>query len=202
LASTSASFLVSDSPIRSNSQLPQLSTTFISPPKQRFEHLLRPIARTQLEANLQQALEWSNGHINDQKGWLRSMQAQNVLQHIYTRKVRGQLEHSKEKRTQKNTRLHVDGRAKLLTHDAFFKQVQDAADCRAQEESDSARRRAAKVTAHERLASALLQWEREREACERQNKEAMERWEKSVTAWEEERSTARLERRKIGWTKP
>ncbi|KAJ3979730.1 hypothetical protein F5890DRAFT_1420887, partial [Lentinula detonsa] len=82
---------------------------------------------TKFEANLQHALHWSNGHINDQKDWLLTMQAQNILQRIYTARVRGQLEHSEEKGAQKKKQcLHVDGRAKLLTQDEFFSQVESA----------------------------------------------------------------------------
>ncbi|KAJ3822352.1 hypothetical protein F5880DRAFT_1456314, partial [Lentinula raphanica] len=204
LASTSAGFLVSNSPVPSTSQLPKLATTFISPKTQRFQDLLAQKPHTELEANLQHALHWSNGYINNQKEWLLTMQAQNVLQHIYyTARVRGQLEHSEEKGAQKKKQcLHVDGRAKLLTQDEFFSQVESATTRRTQEEEELRKKKDARVTAHERLATALIRWEVEREACEKGNKKATEEWEASVRAWEHERGLARTERRKLGWTKP
>ncbi|KAJ3780444.1 hypothetical protein GGU10DRAFT_231138, partial [Lentinula aff. detonsa] len=202
LYSTSASFLVSNSPVQSTSQLPDLATTFISPKKRRFDELLSQQPRTQLESSLQEAMHWSNNHINNQKDWLLAMQAQNILQHLYTSRIRGQLQHSEEKTTQKNSRLHVDGRAKLLTQDEFFHRVKEVAERREREEADSSKRKAARVNAHERLATALVQWEQERRICEQRNKAVMERWELAVVEWENERDLARTERRKIGWTKP
>ncbi|KAF5393164.1 hypothetical protein D9757_001173 [Collybiopsis confluens] len=205
LSSTSASFLVSNSPIRSASQLPNLETTFISPQKKRRTELLsrRPI--TKFEVELQAELHHTYVVIDRQKGWLYSLQAQAVLREMYTGRVRGQLEHEEERQAVKKSssmRLHADGRAKLLTHDEFFTLVQETSRRRTDDAAEVAKRRDAKAAAATELASVLSKWEAENKRFEELNKETMEVWEKSVSDWERERGSARAERRKTGWNKP
>jgi hypothetical protein len=56
LASTSAQFLVSNSPISSSSNLPPIATTLISPPRKRQHVLLALKPKTKHERHLQDAL--------------------------------------------------------------------------------------------------------------------------------------------------
>ncbi|KAJ3861408.1 hypothetical protein EV359DRAFT_84369 [Lentinula novae-zelandiae] len=184
LSSTSALFLVSSSPIRSTSHLPQLTTTLISPPRNRDAQLLAHKPKTEYEARLQVALLRSNNQINLQNETLRAMQAQNILQNWYAKEIRGQLEYKEEKaNTKKSTRLHVDGCAKLLTSDKFTTLVEQASTKKAKEAAELSRKRDAR-------------------SVEGKNEQILAEWEASVQEWEVERDLARTERRKAAWTKP
>ncbi|KAJ3885936.1 hypothetical protein GG344DRAFT_58369 [Lentinula edodes] len=203
LSSTSASFLVSSSPIRSTSHLPQLTTTLISPPRNRDAQLLAHKPKTEYEAQLQAALLRSNNQINLQNETLRAMQAQNILQNWYAKEIRGQLEYKEEKaNAKKSTRLHVDGRAKLLTSDEFTTLVEQASTKKAEEAAELSRKRDARVTANARLATAMIQYDADVKSVEGKNEQTIAEWEASVQEWEVERDLARTERRKAAWTKP
>ncbi|KAJ3911200.1 hypothetical protein F5877DRAFT_15155, partial [Lentinula edodes] len=203
LSSTSAAFLVSSSPITSTSHLPQLATTLISPPQNRNAELLARKPMTEYEAQLQAALLRSNNQVNLQNEWMMSMQAQNVLQDWYAREVRGQLEYKEEKAsTKKSARLHVDGRAKLLTSNEFTSLVEQANTKKAEETAELARKRDARVTANQRLATAMIRYNAEVKGIEEKNEQTLKEWEASVQEWEKKRDIAHTERRKPAWTKP
>ncbi|KAJ3885484.1 hypothetical protein GG344DRAFT_20858, partial [Lentinula edodes] len=203
LSSTSAAFLVSSSPIRSTSHLPQLATTLISPPQNRNAELLARKPMTEYEAQLQAALLRSNNQVNLQNEWMMSMQAQNVLQDWYAREVRGQLEYKEEKAsTKKSARLHVDGRAKLLTSNEFTSLVEQANTKKAEETAELARKTDARVTANQRLATAMIRYDAEVKGIEEKNEQTLKEWEASVQEWEKEQDIARTEQRKPAWTKP
>ncbi|KAJ3870864.1 hypothetical protein F5051DRAFT_447019 [Lentinula edodes] len=170
LSSTSTSLLVSNSPIHSTLHLPEMATTFISPMKERDTRLLSHQPRTEYEVELQQALRRSNGLINQQKEWLMAMQAQNILQDMYTRRLRTQLEYQEEKAAgKKSTRLHVDGHPRLLTNAAFIELVEQSRQKKEEEEAEAARKKDAKTHAQKQLTSALLKWEAECQKIEEDN---------------------------------
>ncbi|KAJ4488691.1 hypothetical protein C8J55DRAFT_377351, partial [Lentinula edodes] len=99
--------------------------------------LLAHKPKTEYEAQLQAALLRSNNQINLQNETLRAMQAQNILQNWYAKEIRGQLEYKEEKaNAKKSTRLHVDGRAKLLTSDEFTTLVEQASTKKAEEAAE------------------------------------------------------------------
>ncbi|KAF9039558.1 hypothetical protein BDP27DRAFT_1347593 [Rhodocollybia butyracea] len=175
LTSTLASFLVTSSPIASTSQLPPLATTFISPQGDCNVELLRRKPMTQHEAELQEALRASNV----QKGWLMSMQAQNVLQEMYTTRVRGQLEYKEGKDAagkKKLKRLNADGRPKLLTSAEFRNVIEVATLEKAAEEEAVTRKKDARVTANQRLATAVSIWEAEKQRREDENAKQLKAW--------------------------
>ncbi|GAW08658.1 hypothetical protein LENED_010733 [Lentinula edodes] len=180
-----------------------MATTFISPIKERDARLLSHQPRTEYEVELQQALRRSNGLINQQKEWLMAMQAQNILQDMYTRRLRTQLEYQEEKAAgKKSTRLHVDGHPRLLTNAAFIELVEQSRQKKEEEEAKAARKKDAKTHAQKQLTSALLKWEAECQKIEEDNTKEMEKWETSVEVWKKEQELARTERRKPHWTKP
>src|ERR1700761_474185 len=98
LATTSASFLVSDSPIQSHMTLPPLFTSVITPPKKHDTNLLEIQPCTQYEVQLQDALRASNDVITLQKQVMAGMQAQTVLQSMYLQGVQGQLQAQEERK--------------------------------------------------------------------------------------------------------
>ncbi|KAH7875218.1 hypothetical protein C8R41DRAFT_738750, partial [Lentinula lateritia] len=169
----------------------------------RNAELLARKPMTEYEAQLQAALLRSNNQLNLQNEWMMSMQAQNVLQDWYAREVRGQLEYKEEKAsTKKSARLHVDGRAKLLTSNEFTSLVEQANTKKAEETAELARKRDARVTANQRLATAMIRYDAEVKGIEEKNEQTLKEWEASVQEWEKERDIARTERRKPAWTKP
>ena len=111
LATTSASFLVLDSPILSTSKLPPILTTLMSPPTRQDTMILDAEPSTELEAKLQEALCTSNAIIEAQKKIMGGMQAQTVLQSIYLEGVQGQLQAQEVKKAKKRKtgKINMDG---------------------------------------------------------------------------------------------
>ncbi|KAH9161391.1 hypothetical protein EDB89DRAFT_1861634 [Lactarius sanguifluus] len=200
LATTSASFLVLDSPIRSNVALPPLFTTVITPPTQRDTALLNVRPSTEYEAQLQEALRTSNKVVAMQKQVLAGMQAQTVLQSMYLEGVRGQLQAQEEKKIKKRKtgKINMDGRAKILTQGDIIKGVkewQDGQD-KAIEEATS------KKKAKEQYNMAMDIWKVREMDRKVRNVELKGRWEDDMKRWGMERDLAKLEHRKPGWMKP
>ena len=83
LETMSTSFIVSDSPILSTSELPAIFTVIISPPNLKDAMILDVEPRSELEAKLQGALQVSNAIVEAQKMVIGGMQAQTVLQSMY-----------------------------------------------------------------------------------------------------------------------
>ncbi|KAJ3884464.1 hypothetical protein GG344DRAFT_11403, partial [Lentinula edodes] len=182
---------------------PQLTTTLISPPRNRDTQLLAHKPKTEYEAQLQVALLCSNNQINLQNETLRVMQAQNILQNWYAKEIRGQLEYKEEKaNTKKSTCLHIDGCAKLLTSDECTTLVEQASTKKAEEAAELSRKRDARVTVNARLATAMIRYDADVKSVEGKNEQTLAEWEASVQEWEVERDLARTEWRKAAWTKP
>lgn len=156
LATTSASFLVSDSPILSNATLPPLFTTIISPFAQRDAVLLNGKPSTDHEATLQDALHASNAVVMAQKQIIVGMQAQTVLQAMYLEGVRGQLQGQELKKAKKKKtgKINMDGRAKILTQDDIVEGVREWQDGQDKAVEDAAVKKRAK----ERYGVAMDIW--------------------------------------------
>ena len=118
LASTSAGFLVSNSPLASSSHLPSLQTFKISPDHNRDLLLDTPPA-TEREQLLMKALEERNRHISYQKQVIGGLQAQTILHSAHVEDLRGQLQGNEEKKDQRQNRgrINMDGKPKILTQD-------------------------------------------------------------------------------------
>ena len=118
LASTSAGFLVSNSPLASSSHLPSLQTFKISPDHNRDLLLDTPPA-TEREQLLMEALEERNRHISYQKQVIGGLQAQTILHSAHVEDLRGQLQGNEEKKDQRQNRgrINMDGKPKILTQD-------------------------------------------------------------------------------------
>jgi hypothetical protein len=202
LATTSASFLVSDSPILSNSTLPPLFTTVISPFSQRYSNtiLLDKKPSTEHEAMLQGALHASDTVVMTQKHIIAGMQAQTVLQAMYLEGVRGQLQGQEEKKEKKRKtgKINMNGRAKILTQDDVMEGVREW-----QNSQDKAIEGAAvKKKVKEHYSAAVDVWKvREMDRKDRNGK-LKSGWEADVKKWTVERDDAKNDRREPRWTKP
>jgi hypothetical protein len=200
LATTSASFLVSNSPIQSTSVLPTLFTVTVSPPKQRDTRILNTAPSTELEAQLQDALQASNAIVEAQKSTITAMQAQSVLQSMYLEGVQGTIQAQEEKKSKKRKtgNIKMDGRCKILTQADIIEGVKEWHDDR----EKAAEEVAAKKKGKEKYSSAMDIWKVREMDRKARNALLKGGWEKDVKKWTIERDNAKHDRRKPRWTKP
>ncbi|KAF9007689.1 hypothetical protein BDZ89DRAFT_898224, partial [Hymenopellis radicata] len=200
LASSSASYMVSSSPITSGRQPPEFSTSMISPQKRRYEELLDAEPRTETEAKLQTALRESEERAERYKKRMRGMQATTVIQNTYVRRTHAQLQEQEEKkkRPKKKSRKFGDGLAKLVTGDTFYQTVVEHE--QAAEEETAAKEARADVKTDYQEAIAIWTRNEEKRVARVNKKKADHR--EAVKEWERERNAAKSESRKARWTKP
>jgi hypothetical protein len=156
LATTSALFLVSDSPILSGSKLPPLFTSIITPLTQQDMKLLEIKPKTTHEVQLQAVLQVSNDVITLQKQVMAGMQAQTVLQSMYLEGVQGQLQAQEEKKLKKRKtgKINMDGQAKILMQDNIIDGVKEWQDC----QDKAVEEAASKKKAREQYSMAMDTW--------------------------------------------
>lgn len=183
LASTSAGFLVNDSPIRSTSQLPALPLLPISPQKHqsRFADLLDVAPTTDLEQLLQLALREMEAQEAFQKERVIELQSTVILQGKYLNRARAQLQ-AQEKPKGKSTKLVGDGWPRLLTHDKFYEKVIDHQNM----QRDLANAKEARKAAQEEKDIALARWKTEDDLQKKHNEEKWALWKAEVVLWEAE----------------
>ncbi|KAF8162543.1 hypothetical protein BJ912DRAFT_864635 [Pholiota molesta] len=203
LAETSASFLISDSPINSTMRLPSLATTLISLDQNRRQdqatHIDRE-PRTEREQLLIAELDEKAHVISLQKMVMQGMQAQTVLHAMYVEGLRGQLQGKEEKKAQgqERGRINTDGMPKILTNNDLFQCVQEGHKTRIAAEEAAANRKDKKT----RCLKAVGIWKvREVDRKER-NSTLKSQWTVEVRRWEVERDSAKFDQRKAHWTKP
>ncbi|KAE9405153.1 hypothetical protein BT96DRAFT_812709 [Gymnopus androsaceus JB14] len=199
LSSTSAAFLISDSPIQSTSQLPKLSTVYISPRKKCYVELLAQEPKTEQERQLQAALRESDKYYNLQKETMTGLQAQSVLHEMYTGRVRGQLEYREEKASlKKSGKLNMDGRAKLLSGDEVYDVVKEHTEWKKAEAAAATKKKAG----WESYKNAVDDWKAHERVRKEKNEMILQTYQKAVKKWEAERDNAKYEHRRAHWTKP
>ncbi|KAF8151381.1 hypothetical protein B0H34DRAFT_755546 [Crassisporium funariophilum] len=201
LASTSTSFLVSQSPITSTMHLPTFTAHKISPNVNQHAALLAEEPTTEREKLLMIALRESQQVIATEKAVITNMQAVTILQCLYVEDMRGQLQGKEEKKRKAGQTGHLpngDGKPKVLTQDDVFKEVQTMHAARMAAKEASSRRKDAK----ERYKEATQIWKvRNADRVER-NVEAKASWKREVKRWEIERDNAKFEHKKPRWNKP
>lgn len=101
LCTSSASFIVSSSPIQSTSQPPLFTAHEISPQKPKYAHLLAQTPLTGRERELQEALKDVNMINLSHKKQLITMQSSLVLNGVYVDLVRHQLQAQEEAKKNK-----------------------------------------------------------------------------------------------------
>jgi len=199
LASTSAAFLISNSPLLSSSHLPVLQTYEISPDR-RSQLLLDMPPTTERELLLTQALEERNHHISYQSQVIGGLQAQSILHSAHVEDLRGQLQGQEEKKAkgQNKGRINMDGRPKILTQDEIMNAVVKAHAERDAKKDAAVKRKDAKA----KYAEAIGIWKVREMDRKEQNSVLKTEWEKDVRKWEVEKNSAKCDRRKPRWTKP
>jgi hypothetical protein len=200
LATTSASFLVSNSPIQSTSALPTLFTVTISPPKQRDTRVLNTAPSTELEAQLQDALQASNMIVKAQKSTITVMQAQSVLQSIYLEGVRGTMQAQEEKKSKKRKtgNIKMDGQCKILSQADIIEGVKEWHD----DHEKVAEEVAAKKKGKEKYSSAMYIWKVREMDRKARNTLLKGGWEKDMKKWTIEQDNTKHDHHKPRWTKP
>ncbi|KAI0039391.1 hypothetical protein FA95DRAFT_1550697 [Auriscalpium vulgare] len=199
LASTSASFLVSRSPINSASELP----TFTLPPAVPLapdDDLLCIEPETENERRLLERLHEQTARAKQDQKERSDERAIIVLQAEYCASVRNQLASQEEKASKGKgkARLVGDGLPRLLTGDVFFERVvQHEADAKAGKlEKDKMQ------SARNAYAEALEKWKHTEDQRKAQNKATTAAWREAVVVWEKERDLAKTEGRRAAWKKP
>jgi hypothetical protein len=141
LASTSAAFLASPSPIKSSSAPPTFKTSNISPSKHRRhgDLLVKPV-HTIHEQDLRDALIEAETRDAMRKEQMVGMQAGIVLANLYASRVQGQLQAAEERKQKKGKRLMGDGKAKLFSGEEFYALCVEEEQRRAQEEAAAEQR--------------------------------------------------------------
>jgi DDE superfamily endonuclease len=201
LASTSAGFLVDDSPIRSTSRLPAAPILPVSAQKKisRNQALLNAEPTTELEKLLQHALHESETREAYQKERVIELQSTVILQEKYLDRVRHQLEAQEGKKNKgKSTKLVGDGWPRLLTGDTFYtkviehqlmqRELADAKELRREE--------------REKKAKATADWKSKDDERKKRNEEKRGKWKEAVASWELERDRAKLTKQRPAWKKP
>jgi hypothetical protein len=198
LTSTSASFLVTSSPVQSTSRLPTFDTFSVSPDVPRNADLLDMIPTTDHEQKLQRALREANEREAYHKGCIVGLQASAILNGAYVDVVRGQLEAQEEKKKKKKKgRLVGDGLPRLLTAAAFVNRVVQFEADKVQKAADLVQRRSVR----EERAMALVEWKRLDDERKDMNEVMKDLWQEAVEDWEKERDSAKLQKRKPRWKK-
>ncbi|KAF8059865.1 hypothetical protein FPV67DRAFT_1424886 [Lyophyllum atratum] len=199
LASTSASFLVSNSPLTSSFHLPALQTYEISPYK-RDQDLLDTIPETENERRLMAALGRRNNQISLQKQIIRGQQAQTILHSAHVEDLRGQLQGKEERKARGNDRgkINMDGQPKILTQDQIFNCVAKSQQDRNAAKDAAIKRKSAKT----RYAEAIGIWKVREMDRKKKNDAQKAEWARDVRKWEVEKNRAKCERQKPRWTKP
>ena len=199
LASMSAAFLVSNSPLASSSHLPPLQTFEISPDRNQHQILLDE-PTTKRERLLMEALRERDHHISYQKQVIGGLQAQTILHSAHVEDLRGQLQGNEEKKAQGQNRLriNVDGKPKILTQDKIFNGI-----VKAHAERDAAKDATVKrKDAKKKYAETIGIWRVREMDRKKRNGTLKSEWDEDVRRWEVERNSAKCERRKPRWTKP
>ncbi|KAG2357104.1 hypothetical protein BDR07DRAFT_1380350 [Suillus spraguei] len=174
LTTTSAAFLVSDTPITSPDHLPTFTSTPFMPTQKQKHNILDHKPETKFEQECQDALQDAYEHEAGYKGVLYGMQS------TVEEKRKGK----------KQEQLVGDGLPRLLTGDEFYNSIiehHEAADAEAERDE---------------CASLMKVWKEEDGKWLERNKVRRQAYKDEVRQWEAEQERAKLERQQTTWAKP
>ncbi|KIK32131.1 hypothetical protein CY34DRAFT_102187 [Suillus luteus UH-Slu-Lm8-n1] len=200
LASTSAAFLVSSSPVRSTNSLPTFIPIPMTPTRKRNHDLLKTEPESAKEQLYQDALHTAYDCETHYKSSLVSMQSTIVLQSMFCDRLSSQLAAQEEKKqnSKRGGQLVGDGLPRLLTGDEFYHRVVEHQ--RAAEEEEAGRE--ARRMEREGRAELLKTWKEAEAARLVRNEVRRTAYRDQVKLWEAERDRAKLERQRPAWNKP
>lgn len=198
LSHSSASFLVSNSPIKSGARPPTIDPVTISPVKPRPTDLLTLDPENERMQLMKLALEQAEIKEAYLKQQLRGQQAAIILQLMYCERVRRQLATKEEKqsRAKGKGRVMGDGKAKLLSGDDFVALVIEHEE-RARREAEE---KEARKVARESHSQVMSRWKVADEERKKRNRERTQRFKVELARWEAERDERKPS--KPRWTKP
>ena len=199
LASTSASFLLNDTPLTSTDCLPTYTPIPITPTRRCHHSLLDEEPQTSKELAYQDALRTAYSREEEYKHALHGMQSTIVLQSMYCDRLSKQLAAQDEaKKSRKKGQLVGDGLPWLLTGDEFYKRVVDHETAAAQEKVANKNHHKQK----EQQSAVLAEWKVAEVARKQRNKEQKVEYHKQLALWMEEKEQAKQESRRVQWKKP
>ena len=199
LASTSASFLVSSSPMESSSHIPKYQLYHFSPLKRHYSDILSQTPSTELEKELQDALRECENCDWERKHAMINVQAMVILQGAYVERNQQQLQEYevRKKRKSLGTQVLGDGMPKLLTANKVVQLVEDNEKRVAQEKAEKEERKRQR----EEHGKVLAEWKKAEEERKARNEELRRKHHEAVRAWEAERDSAKSEGCRARWTK-
>ncbi|EPQ53839.1 hypothetical protein GLOTRDRAFT_94965 [Gloeophyllum trabeum ATCC 11539] len=203
LEESSAQFLVTSSPVRSDQELPQLPICPVSPIRHQghspYQVLLDAEPQTERERLLQLALQASEARAEAHKQHVLSLQAAAVLHTQYLSRVRAELQAQKEKKAKgKGFKLMGDGMPKVLTNDDFIEKVKERdrlLDAIADEKE-------ARKQARDEYQLQMAEWRNEEDARKARNDAKTAEYRKRLAEYKAESEKARREKRRIQLKKP
>lgn len=199
LKTTSASFLVTPETPKSSMTIPQYRPYTISPKKDRYLHLIKREPETEAEVQMRDALKESEAREHHRKCAMTEMQANVVLQSLWSSKLKSHLEeHEVKAKAKKSNRVLSDGMPHLFTGDAFVAAVKKDEVERKKRALEKEGRRCRRV----QHAEALVEWKRLEAARKGRNEAKKLAYQTEVKAWEAERDLAKYEHRRPQWNKP
>ncbi|KAG9101529.1 hypothetical protein FS749_006099 [Ceratobasidium sp. UAMH 11750] len=199
LSTTSASFLISDSPVvAKGAELPDLSYKPLDPIDDNVLALANVSVASPLERNLQNALRTLIERDRARDNTERAVTAQMALQSLYCTRLRGQLAGKQDSQKQKHGRLLGDGMPVVLTSDELHRRAVEQQEQKQREHEH----REAVAEAKRQHKEATERWKEKDNERIKRNQERAERWKDDVNAWNTEKEFAKLEKRKPRWLKP
>ncbi|KAI6017782.1 hypothetical protein BKA83DRAFT_17153 [Pisolithus microcarpus] len=200
LASTSASFLVHETPLTSANKLPAIITP-VTPTRKRTDKLLEQEPQNDVERAYQDALQLSLARENQAKAELVGMHSTVILQSLFCGRLSSQLAAQEEKQKEqkkKKGKLVGNGLPRLLTGDEFYSRVVEFEKSAADEELEHKRRQKQR----EGRAEATTTWKVAEIAQQEHNKVQRQEYKVELAAWVVERDAAKLEKQQPHWGQP
>ncbi|KAI6041987.1 hypothetical protein EDC04DRAFT_2892503 [Pisolithus marmoratus] len=185
LASTSASFLVHETPLTTANQLPTFVTTPVTPTWKHSHRLLEQEPENDFECAYQGALQLLLACENQAKAALVGMQSTVVLQSLFCGRLSNQLVAQEDKQKEQKKRrgkLVGDGLPRLLTGDEFYSRVVEFE--------------------REERAEEMAVWKVAEVEHRERNKARKLAYKVELTTWEVERDAAKLLRWQPCWKQP
>ncbi|KAI9434069.1 hypothetical protein H4582DRAFT_1819055 [Lactarius indigo] len=199
LEATSVSFLVTHETPTSNMSIPCYRPYTISPTKSRYLHLMEREPETEAESQLRDALKESEARDHRRKCAMMEMQANVVLQSLWSSKLKSHLEENEAKaKGKKSNRVLSDGMPHLFTGDAFAAAVEKDE----MERQKKAQEKEGKRCRRAQHTEALAEWKKLEAARKERNEAKRLGYRTAVKAWEAERDLAKNEHRRPQWNKP
>jgi hypothetical protein len=127
------------------------------------------------------------------------MQASTVLAGMYNERAQSQLQAAEERKRRKTgNRKMGNGKAKYFSGDNFYKMCVEDEQKKLDEMAEKEKRQAEREVYAQKLAT----WQGANNAIRARNSERREEFAADVAAWEDEKTAAKVAKRRPAWAKP